>query len=131
MRIVLNTWGSFGDLHPYMALARELQRRGHNPVIATIPVYREKVEGAGISFHPVRPDFPPSDQFADLIRRAIDAREGARTIFNEMIGPHMRETYDDTLAAVKAEGGADLLVSHMVTMAAPLVAQKTGVRWAS
>jgi UDP:flavonoid glycosyltransferase YjiC (YdhE family) len=48
-----------------------------------------------------------------------------------MIGPHMRETYDDTLAAVKAEGGADLLVSHMVTMAAPLVAQKTGVRWAS
>jgi len=114
-----------------MALARELQKRGHKPVIATIPVYREKVERTGIGFHPVRPDFPISEQFSELIRRAIDAREGPRTIFSEMIAPHMKETYEDTLAAVKADGGADLFVTHMAALAGPLVAQKTGVRWAS
>jgi hypothetical protein len=32
-RIVFVTWGSFGDLHPYLALARELQRRGHRTAI--------------------------------------------------------------------------------------------------
>ena len=34
-RIVLNTFGSLGDLHPYLAVALELKRRGHHPVIAT------------------------------------------------------------------------------------------------
>ena len=45
--MVFTTWGSYGDLHPYMALARELQERGHHCVIATSPIYREKVEAAG------------------------------------------------------------------------------------
>jgi rhamnosyltransferase subunit B len=131
MRIVIATWGSFGDLHPYMALALELKRRAHTPVIASIPIYKDKVEHVGIRFHPVRPDFPPTDQMMDIIRRAVDAHEGPRTIFSEMIAPHFRETYEDTLAAVEADGGADLIVSHMVTMAAPIVAEKTGRRWAS
>src|SRR5262249_19527074 len=107
MRIVLATWGSFGDLHPYLALALELKRRGHAPVIASIPIYKEKVERVGIEFHPVRPDFPPYDQMMDTIRRAVDAHEGPRTIFREMIAPHFRETYEDTLAAVEGDGGAD------------------------
>ena len=53
MRIILNTFGSFGDIHPYMAIAMELKRRGHTPVIATMEVYREKVEGIGVEFVPV------------------------------------------------------------------------------
>jgi UDP:flavonoid glycosyltransferase YjiC (YdhE family) len=52
-RIILNTFGSFGDLHPYIAIALELQRRGHVPVIATMEGYREMIEGAGLQFAPV------------------------------------------------------------------------------
>src|SRR5438093_524619 len=131
MKIVITTWGSFGDLHPYMALAMELKRRGHLPVIATIPSYKEKVERVGIAFHAVRPDFPPPDQIVEVIRRAVDVREGSRYIFSRMIAPHLRETYEDTLAAVQADGGADLIVSHMATIAAPLVAEKTRTQWVS
>ena len=40
MRIIINTFGSFGDIHPYMAIALELQRRGHVPVIATMEELR-------------------------------------------------------------------------------------------
>jgi MGT family glycosyltransferase len=43
----------------------------------------------------------------------------------------LRDTYSDTLAAVTADGGADLLVSHQVPLTAPLVAEKTGVKWIS
>ena len=32
-RIVLATFGSLGDLHPVLALAFELRRRGHAPEI--------------------------------------------------------------------------------------------------
>jgi rhamnosyltransferase subunit B len=132
-RVVFTTWGSFGDLHPYIALALELQERGYHPVIATSPIYREKVESEGIAFYPVRPDLPPPDAetSADIIRRASNSRWGPSYLFREMLVPHLRETYADTLAAVTANGGADLLVSHQVPLAAPLIAEKTGIKWIS
>lgn len=132
-RVVLSTWGSFGDLHPYMALALELQKRGHRSVIATSPIYREKVEAEGIAFLPVRPDLPQPDGevAAEIIRRVSNARWGPGYLFKELLVPHLRQTYADTLAAVTAEGGADLLVSHQVPLTAPLVAEKTGVKWVS
>jgi hypothetical protein len=34
-KIVLTTFGSLGDLHPYIALALGLQARGHETIIAT------------------------------------------------------------------------------------------------
>jgi rhamnosyltransferase subunit B len=45
--------------------------------------------------------------------------------------PVLRQTYDDLLAAVQAGGGADLLISQILIFAAPLVAEKTGIRWIS
>src|SRR5918998_6906202 len=132
-RVVFTTWGSFGDLHPFMALALELQKRGYVSVIATSPLYREKVEAEGIGFHPVRPDLPQPDAetSADIIRRVSHARWGPSYLFRELLVPHLRETYADTLAAATAEGRADLLVSHQVPLTAPLVAEKTGIKWIS
>jgi len=132
-RVVFTTWGSFGDLHPHMALALELQKRGHNPVIATSPLYREKVEAAGIAFHPVRPDLPQPDSktFAEILRRVSHRRNGPAYLFRELLVPHLCETYTDTLAAVTEDGGADLLVSHQVPLTAPLIAEKTGIKWIS
>ena len=132
-RVVFFTWGSFGDLHPHMALALEMQARGHHPVIATSPLYREKVEAAGIAFRPVRPDLPPPDgeASAELIRRVSHGRGGPGYLFRELIVPHLRETYADALAAVSEDGGADLLVSHQLPLTSPLIAEKTGVKWVS
>jgi len=42
-RIVFTTWGSYGDIHPFMGLALAMQARGHRPAVATLPVYREKI----------------------------------------------------------------------------------------
>ncbi len=129
-RIVFTTWGSYGDIHPFMALALELQERGHTSVIAASPIYREKIEAAGIEFHPVRPDLPSPDDAAsaEMIRRALDPIEGPRYVFRELLNPYLRETYTDTLDAVTEDGGADLLVAHQVPLATPLVAEKTGIK---
>ncbi|MDQ3920682.1 MAG: glycosyltransferase, partial [Acidobacteriota bacterium] len=48
MKIVISTFGSFGDVHPYIAVALELKRRGHRPVIATSEIYREKTDALGL-----------------------------------------------------------------------------------
>ncbi|HSK65160.1 MAG TPA: glycosyltransferase [Pyrinomonadaceae bacterium] len=129
MRIVLNTFGSFGDIHPYMALALELQSRGHVPVIATMEIYREKIEGAGLEFFAVRPNIPqPQDQDSDLIEKIMEPKTGARFLTEELIFPAVRDSYADLLQAV---AGADLLVTHPAAPAGPLVGRKTGMPWIS
>ncbi len=73
--IVLTTIGSLGDLHPMIALALELQKRGHHPTIATTEAYRQKVERIGLGFHPVRPNGSPEDP--ELLRHIMDLEKRA------------------------------------------------------
>lgn len=128
-RVVFTTWGSLGDLHPYLALAVELKRRGHDPIVASMPAWRANVERDGIGFRLIRPDVAPGDPNArELVRKVLDEREGPEFLFRKIFAPQTRETYDDTLAAVQ---GGDLLVSHQLPITAPIVAQQTAVTWVS
>ena len=45
---LLTTFGSLGDLHPYIAVGLGLRERGHRVSIATSEGYRAKVEGEGL-----------------------------------------------------------------------------------
>ena len=129
MRIVLNTFGSFGDIHPYMAMAMELQRRGHTPVIATMAMYREKITGSGFEFAAVRPDLPePREQDQELIEKIMEPKSGPRFLMEEVVFPAVRDAYADLLKAVE---GADLLVTHPASPAGPLLGRKTGTPWIS
>ncbi len=129
MRVILNTFGSFGDIHPYMAIALELQRRGHTPVIATMEVYREKVEGAGLNFAPVRPEIPePRKQDPEFIEKIMEPRTGPRFLMEGVVFPAVRDSYEDLSKAV---AGADLLVTHPAAPAGPLLGRKIGLPWIS
>jgi UDP:flavonoid glycosyltransferase YjiC (YdhE family) len=127
-RIVLTTFGSLGDLHPYIAIALGLQARGYEAVIATSGAYRQKVEALGIGFRSVRPDHPEQGVDPDLMRRIMDRRQGSEVVIREIMMAVLRESYEDTLAAAE---GSDLLVSHMLTFTTRLVAEKKGIPWAS
>jgi rhamnosyltransferase subunit B len=127
-RIVLTTFGSLGDLHPYIAIALGLEARGHEAILATSGFYRGKVEALGIGFRAVRPDMPDLDADPGLMRRIMDRRLGSECVIRELIMPALRQSYEDTLVAAD---GADLLVSHTLTFTTPLVAEKKGIPWAS
>jgi UDP:flavonoid glycosyltransferase YjiC (YdhE family) len=128
-RIVFAAWGSLGDLHPYMALALELKRRGHEVIVAAMPSVRANVERAGLEFRPVRPDVAPDHPDSrDVVRKILDVRTGPEFLFRQVLAPQMRETYDDTLAAVK---NADVLVSHQLPVTSPIVVEHTGIPWVS
>ena len=112
-----------------MAIAMELQRRGHTPMIATMEIYREKIEGAGLEFAPVRPNIPqPKEQDEELIRKIMEPRTGPRFLMEEVVYPAVRDSYADLLAAVER---ADLLLTHSAAPAGPLVGQKIGIPWIS
>ncbi len=49
-RVVVVTSGSRGDVQPYIAIALELERRGHEAAVATEERMRPLVEGYGVQF---------------------------------------------------------------------------------
>ena len=129
-RIVLSTFGSFGDIHPYIAVALELKARGHSPVIATSEVYREKMDVLGLEFRAVRPDMPSYDDTEELVRlcaKLIDPNVGTEKVI-ELFTSNPREVYEDLNAVVD---DADLLLTHPLPFVGPIVAQKRGMPWAS
>ena len=117
-----------GDLHPYLAIALEAQKRGHQPIIATAPKYRAKVESLALEFRPIRPDLPPHDEYSDLARRVMDTRDGPRYLFQELLAPTIGEQTEDLLDACK---DADLVITHPAAMGGPLAARHLKKRWLS
>ena len=125
-RIVITSWGSYGDVNPYLGLSLALKRRGHSPVLAIPAYYRANVERAGIEHAPVGPDVEPSD--TTIVARIMDARKGTEFLLRELLAPAVDRSYEQLRAAAR---GADLLVTHPVTFAGPVLAEATGIPWVS
>jgi rhamnosyltransferase subunit B len=125
-KIVITSFGSFGDVFPYIGLALGLRDRGHHVVLAMPAFYRERVEAEGVDFHPVRPDVDPTDR--ETVRRIMDSARGTEYIVRELIMGSLRASYDDLSGASR---GADLLVTHPITFAGPILAQVQGLSWVS
>lgn len=53
-QIVLTTVGSFGDLHPFLAVGIALKARCCDVTVAAMGEYKSKVEMEGLTFHELR-----------------------------------------------------------------------------
>jgi UDP:flavonoid glycosyltransferase YjiC (YdhE family) len=124
-RILFATFGSYGDVHPYMAVGIELRSRGHAVTIATSASYAAKIASEGLAFHAVRPDLPV-DRTA-LLAYMMDRRRGSERVIR-FIGSVIRESYDDSLCAARQ---SDLIVTHPITFGGVLAAEKLGLPWVS
>lgn len=118
--IVITTYGSLGDLHPYLAVGLELQARDHKVTIATSETYRPKVEALGLGFRPIRPDLPDPASAPEVVAKVMNLRTGGEYLVRDMLMPHLRDSLADLLEATR---DADMFVTHPVTFAAPLAAQ--------
>jgi UDP:flavonoid glycosyltransferase YjiC (YdhE family) len=127
-KIVLQTFGSLGDLHPTLALAIELKARGHDVTIATHEIYRLKVRRERLGFQPMPPDFAQGDDLEEMYRRTMDGAKGSEYVLRHLCLPSTHLQFD---ALVKVARGADLLVAHPLGYATPVVAEHLGIPWVS
>jgi rhamnosyltransferase subunit B len=125
-RIVITSWGSYGDVYPYLALALELRRRGHRPVLAMPPMYRSFAEHEGLEFSAVRPDLSVDDR--TLAARVMDPVRGPEFLFRDILVPQLAVAHADLMDATEH---ADLLITHPATPAGPIVAEERRLRWVS
>lgn len=125
-RILLATFGSLGDLHPYVAVGRALRARGHEAVIATSADYRGMVEAAGLEFAPVRPSIESFGDRRAVTKRLLHPLRGTERLLRDYVFPSLRDALADMTLAAR---GVDLFVSHPLTYTVPIVAQ--GRPWIS
>lgn len=127
-RIVIATWGSLGDLHPYLAVAVEMKQRGHSVLVAANAPYAGKVEALGLEFAALGPEVPQGAGARRIIERAMHPWRGSQWLFQSFLDPYARRSFDELSTACR---GADFLLAHAIVLAAPLVARRQNLKWAA
>lgn len=123
-RVVLTSVGSYGDLHPFIAVGLALKASGFDVVIAASEIYREKVQAEGLLFHAVRPTAAQvmADTGLDdsgLVREVV--RSTTMFLVEKMVIPYAEESFEDLCAAMD---GADLVVTSSFAIVARLASAK-------
>jgi rhamnosyltransferase subunit B len=121
-RIVLATGGSLGDLHPFIALGRALQARGHEVGIATAADYRDKIEAAGLGFHQVGPSLEDllRDTGMDVAALTDAIAKSDRFLFGDILLPYAGEAARQLIAATE---GAAAVVGSTLAIGAQMAAE--------
>jgi rhamnosyltransferase subunit B len=124
LKIVLATFGSYGDLNPYLAIGIALSRLGADVVIASSAVYRTAVERHGLTFASLRPEINEGD--SEIFKKVLDPWRGAEYLTRRLLMPVVEETCEDLNRACQ---GADLLISHVLVYAGRVVAEHRRIPW--
>jgi len=123
-KIVLATFGSYGDLNPYLAMGIALSRLGADIVVASPGIYQTAIERHGLTFASLRPEIDESD--SEIFRKVLDPWRGAEYLTRRLLMPVIQKTYEDLDRACE---GADLLVSHVLVYAGRVVAEYRQIPW--
>jgi rhamnosyltransferase subunit B len=125
-RVVLSTFGSRGDLHPFLAIAQELRCRGYSPIVAAAPRYAELVRNAGIDFHRCGPDPQDYEMVLNLSGAEIYRRLCTQPKFtiDGLLNPFLRRWYDDTYPLLV---DAAYFIAHPLALGGRLAAEKLAI----
>ncbi|NTX52308.1 glycosyltransferase [Myxococcus sp. CA039A] len=121
MRAILTNFGTLGDIQPFVALAVELKRHGHQPVLAAAPSYRALAQLHDLDFIPVGPDLRAAQSGITQAMMGspdvVHSAGGMLQLFQPLV-ESLPRMFEDLRAACR---GADVLISGRVQPAARMV----------
>jgi len=129
-KIVLATFGSLGDLHPFISVALALRTRGASPLLAVPHDFVEKCRAAGIEAEGCVPSFADVARTIGLhdkraTRKAIKSTE---FMIRKSVLPSLA-TSTELLDRIASDAHA--IVGSTFALAAPIVAEKYGIPFVS
>lgn len=131
MRIGIQTWGSEGDIRPFVALGAALARRGHQVELVYTEIgdrrYEAVAESLGFTARAVASPIVDGDEAIAIGLKVLNTRDEFQQgliIGRELLEPVMAPMYE---AAVDLCGRSDLLVHHFILHGARAAADLTGV----
>jgi UDP:flavonoid glycosyltransferase YjiC (YdhE family) len=127
-KITFSTIGSWGDLFPLIPIAKNLVGRGYVIRFAVPSAQREVIEKEGFEFRAAGDGLAIDDHWMhpEIVDRRLNGLAGFRTLLRRFILPRLGETFQ---ALKVACADSDALVAHPGQLAAPLVAESTGIPW--
>ncbi len=130
MKFLLATWGSSGDLHPFLSLGAELVRRGHSVKLVGLDSWADRVRSTGMEFVPSGSDVQLEEmkRHPEVFSPRNLGLTSLRALMRDFVAPSFAPMAGAMIDAAK---DCDCLVSHSFVLVSPLVAEKTGVRFAS
>ncbi|MFN0010921.1 MAG: glycosyltransferase [Phycisphaerales bacterium] len=117
------TFGSRGDIHPYVAVARALIARGVPATIGTGEEHRETITGAGVGFVALPPSRQEFEAGGISMEMVMHETQGGDHIFKGIVLPWLERSHAALLAAMRAKS-YDMLVGHPLAFGAPIVAEQ-------
>jgi sterol 3beta-glucosyltransferase len=130
MKIGIQTWGSEGDINPFLALASGLSRAGHRVTLAITSADRKDYSGiaARFGFDLGNVDYIGSSEehLNDIGKRLIEATrplEQLKLIYDEMFEPGVAAMYETARGLCD---GNDLLIGHFIHHPLHTTAEKSG-----
>jgi sterol 3beta-glucosyltransferase len=114
MKIGIYTYGTRGDVQPYIALAMGLMDKGHDVILAAPENFKIFVEGFGVTFHPLYGDAEAMMNTPEVqsILRSENMIELMKYMFralNKMKEP-LRKSYYESISNV------DFIVANTITL---------------
>ena len=125
-RIILTTVGTLGDLHPFIAIGRALQRRGFIPILAVAQDQVIKCREAGLETVAILPGFEQTWKRMGLSHEeAVQRIMGNQRVMLEQVLLPDLAAFTDALDELAADAIA--IVASIFVIAAPMVAEKRDV----
>lgn len=124
MNFLLTTLGSAGDIHPFVAIGRELASRGHSVTLLVNPYFEQTILDAGLGFLPLGDEVDFKEMMA--VPNAAHPHKGGITVLRELLLPHARDIVSHIERAI-AQTRPDVVVAHHISIGAPWVCERLGV----
>lgn len=123
MKITVNTFGTRGDVQPYIALSLGLERSGHQVRILSHDIFEADVKNHGLDFHPLA--LNPHEV---LVNQALSELGNNIIRINQWMGANFRPVLRDIFTATLiANRDAELVINSGLSFAGWHVAEKLGV----
>lgn len=124
MNALLLTLGSHGDIHPFIAIGRALNARGHHATLASNPYYQPQIEAAGVAFAPLT----EREELKNIItqHKVMDAARGPMTVMRKLVLPMVEGFVTRTRELIR-ERRPDVVVVHPIVVGALWAARMEGL----
>lgn len=131
MKVLILTYGSRGDVQPYVALGLGLKARGHEVVLATSERFRDFVETHSLRYGHVSDDLLAiidTDEGKDLLEKGSSLYQVVKSSIrlSRQVAPLQRAMMGETWDVAR-DFRPDIIVYHSKAGAAPHIAEKLGV----
>jgi rhamnosyltransferase subunit B len=130
MRWLIASWGSRGDLHPFLALGRGLIARGDEVTLVGHPEWEGDTRVAGLRF--VATDEPPRETLAEHLPNLFSTRHGGivslKTLVKDVIAPAFRPQLSVLLAEAPQH---DAIIAHHFAFMGAVAADAADKPWAT